>query len=264
MCVCVCVWSQGWRRAELVAKLVGSGIQNLFFCEACDGTLQQVTEEMVRGLDLNVFFGEFQCCTVRHAGHLRCDREKLRTPMLGIFAHYLQDRMSDQGSHAEEATARAFSTELIEQDRERMFPSVFQFETTHNNVTSSSEVRELFGPLLKMMEQRIRASGAAHNELMTRSERQRTVTRSSGSSQERSSYDEDDHSVQGRAHLAEQEVEEEVTDSDLSSTTLSKGGQRTSASAWTNHSGLRKAGKGLHDERGTRAGECIEGESELI
>ena len=218
--------SQGWRRAELVAKLVGSGIQNLFFCEACDGTLQQVTEEMVRGIDLNVFFGEFPCCTVRHAGHLRCDREKLRTPMLGIFDHYLQDRMSDQGAHAEEATARALSTEVIEQDRERMFPSVFQFETTDNYVTISSEVRELFGPLLKMVEQRIRASGAAHNELMTRSAagtagvegvhgRQRTVTRSSGLSHERTSFDEDDHSVQGRTHVAEQEVEEQEVEEEV-------------------------------------------------
>ena len=126
VCVCWCVRSQGWRRAELVARLVGSGIQNLFFCEACDGTVQQVTEEMVRGIDLNVFFGEFPCCIVRHAGHLRCDREKLRTPMLGIFAHYLQDRMTEQGANAEEATARALSTEVIEQDRERMFPSVFR------------------------------------------------------------------------------------------------------------------------------------------
>ena len=264
VCVCVPVRSQGWRRAELVARLVGSGIQNLFFCEACAGTLQQVAEEMVRGIDLNVFFGEFPCCTVRHAGHLRCDREKLWTPMLGIFDHYVQDRMSDQGAHAEEATARALATEAIEQDRERMFPSVFKFETTHNYVTISSEVRELFGPLLKMVEQRIRASGAAHNELMTRSAagtadvegvhgRQRTVIRSSGLSRERSPFDEDDHSVQERTHAAEQEVaeeevEEEVGDLDLSSTTISKGGQRTSASAWTNHSenkGSPRAGKGL-------------------
>ena len=215
--VYVCVWSQGWRRAELVARLVGSGIQNLFFCEACDGSLQQATQEMVRGIDLNVFFGEFPCCTVRHAGHLRCDREKLRTPMLGIFAHYVQDRMSDQGANAGEATERVLLTELIEQDRERMFPSVFQFETTHNNVTSSSEVRKLFGPLLKMVEQRIRASGA-HNALMTRSD-----TGTAG--------------VEG------------VTDLDLSSTTISEGGQRTSASAWTNYSESKGSAsrKGLHD-----------------
>ena len=210
---------------------------------------------MVRGIDLNVFFGEFPCCTVRHAGHLRCDREKLRTPMLGIFDHYLQDRMSDQGAHAEEATARALSTEVIEQDRERMFPSVFQFETTHNYVTISSEVRELFGPLLKMVEQRIRASGAAHNELMTRSAagiagvegvhgRQRTLTRSSGLSHERSSFDEDEHLVQGRTHVAEQEVEEqeveeEVTDLDLTSTTLQR---RPANQRLSTHQPLREQG----------------------
>ena len=100
-------------------------------------------------------------------------------------------------------------------------------------------------------------------------ERQRTVTRSSRLPQERSSFDEDDNSVQGRTHVAEQdvaeqEVEEEVTDLDLSSTTLSKGVQRTSAPAQTNYSENKRsprAGKGLHDERGTGAGESIEGKS---
>ena len=37
--VCLCVSSQGWLRAELLARLVGSGIQNLFFCDACAGSL---------------------------------------------------------------------------------------------------------------------------------------------------------------------------------------------------------------------------------
>ena len=33
------VSSQCWLRAELLARLVGSGIQNLFFCDACAGSL---------------------------------------------------------------------------------------------------------------------------------------------------------------------------------------------------------------------------------
>ena len=265
----MCVWSQGWLRAELLARLVGSGIQNLFLYEACDGSLQQVTQEMARGIDLNVFLGEFPCCTVRHCGHLRCDREKLRTPMLGIFAHYVRDRIRQQAATTEEATACLLSTELIEHDRDRMFSRFFQFQTA----TSSCEVRELFGPLLEMVEQRIRASGQAHNELMTMCavgtagvdgvhERECTVTRSSDLSQEISSCDEDDNLVEGRTHVVEQEVEEEegeVVDCDVPSEILSKGGQATSST----HQPVRKQGspregKRLQDERGVGSNKSIE------
>ena len=139
---------------------------------------------MARGIDPNVFFGESPCCTVRHDGKIRCDREKLVAPMLGIFVHYVQRRMSDQGANAEEATARVLSTALIEQAGSGCFSE-----------SSSFEFRELFGTLFKMVEQRIRASGVAHNEVMTRStagtagaegvhERHRTATRSSGVSQD--------------------------------------------------------------------------------
>ena len=68
------------------------------------------------------------------------------------------------------------------------------------------------------------------------------------------------------SHGAEQEAAVEVADLDLSSKTLSRGGQRTSAS--TTHQSPRepgesqRAGKRLHDERGAMgrapsAGGCM-------
>ena len=63
VCFLFFVGSQGWCRAELLTRLVGSGLHNFFFCESCDGSLQQVTREMVRGIHLNVFSGDFQCCS---------------------------------------------------------------------------------------------------------------------------------------------------------------------------------------------------------
>ena len=150
----------GWCRAEVLARLVASGTHRFFLCEACDGTLQQVTSETVPALDLNVFLGDFSCCAVNHVGSARCDRERLRTPILGIFAQYLRDSMRDQGAATDRPGTDMLPIGRTERDRKGMFARVFEFVTTDKDLTSSVQLRELFGPLVEMVEQRVRASGA--------------------------------------------------------------------------------------------------------
>ena len=58
--------------------------------------------------------------------------------MLGSFPHYVRDRVRQQAT-TEEATACLLLTELIEHDRDWMFPGFFQFETKHDKATSSCE-----------------------------------------------------------------------------------------------------------------------------
>ena len=146
---------QGWCKAEFLARLVESGVHNLFFCDSCDGFLQQVTLEMLQTIDLNVFSGEFGCCSVQHVGYELCDREKLRTPILGVYAHYLRKLMS-----TDEATV---SVVQMEQEKERLLPKFFDFVQGVDVLTRTTHTRELFGPLPEILEKRIKASWTKHN-----------------------------------------------------------------------------------------------------
>ena len=89
--------------------------------------------------------------------------------MLGIYAEYCRRIVSGQSDAANPEVTRLLSSEGIEQDKERMFPRFFELVTTLDDLATSVQIRELFGPLPEMLEQRIRRSGAAKNEFMTRS-----------------------------------------------------------------------------------------------
>ena len=52
--------------------------------------------------------------------------------------------------------------------RFRCFPGSFEYVAMNKNLTSCVQIRELFVPLPEMVEERIRASAAARNELSTR------------------------------------------------------------------------------------------------
>ena len=123
---------------------------------------------MVCALDLNVFFGDFSCCTRGHVGQAPCDCERLRTPILGIFAQYLRQVMRDQGAGADHANSHVLPMERIERDKIQMFPKSFEHVSVNKDLTSSVQIRELFGRLPEMVEERIRESAAARNELSTR------------------------------------------------------------------------------------------------
>lgn len=222
----------GWCRAELLARLVASGIHRLFLCEDCDGALQQATSEMVGALDLNVFLGDFPCCAAGHVGSVRCDRERLRTPILGIFALFLRDSMRDQEAATDRAGSHGLLNERIERDRERLFPRSYEYVTTCNDLTSSVHVRELFGPLVEMVERRLRASGATSSAVGTSGvdgvpEELRVVTQSGGLSPAPTSCEEGEVLELESIQLLEEE--EDALDTDAPCETRCLRGQPTSA-----------------------------------
>ena len=115
---------------------------------------------MVCDLDLRVFSGDFRCCSSHHVESPQCDRERLRTPMLGIYADYLRQVLSHQGSAVSSGMAQLLGDWIL-QDTEQMFPRSFEFATASTaTMTSSVQVRELFGPLPEMLEKRIRSADA--------------------------------------------------------------------------------------------------------
>merc|ERR1719284_2390648 len=51
----------------------------------------------------------------------------------------------------------------MEEEKERLLPKVFDFVQGVDEMTSSTQVRELFGPLPEILEKRIKASWTKHN-----------------------------------------------------------------------------------------------------
>ena len=136
-----------WCRAELLARLVGSGLHRVFLCDTYDGALQQLTCELVRGVDLCVFLGAFRCCSLGHAGCHGCDREKLRTPILS--AQYVRKVIA-----ADQGVLHLLPVAQMEQQQEFMFPRFIDVPTVRADMTDPAQVRELFGPLPEMVQQR--------------------------------------------------------------------------------------------------------------
>ena len=147
--------TKGWCKAEFLAKLVASGLHNLFFFDSCDGFLQQVTLEMVQTIDLKVFSGEFRCCSVQHVGYELCDREKLCTSILDVYAHYLRTLMSTD--------AVTVSVVQMDHEKERMLLKFFDLVEGVNETTTTPQTRELFDPLPEILEKRIKASWTKYN-----------------------------------------------------------------------------------------------------
>ena len=246
-----------------MARLVGSGLRNLFFCESSDGALQQVTQDMARSIDLNVFSGVFRCCVLKHNGSERCDRERLRTPILGIYAQYCRQRTSHEGCRIDANITHLFPTERFGQDKEQMFPRFLDYVTANRDLTSSVQVQELFGPLPEMLEQRVRSS-AAVNDINTscvvgRSgaasvhEGQTAVIQPSGTSQGRTS-EEAANVQQERRQLREGEI----VDRDVVPTEVITGCQPTGTSPCTSSSKDTVSLRDGDKERGTGPVESVE------
>ena len=196
---------------------MGADLHNLFFCESCDGSLQQATREIVHGLDLKVFSGDFRCCALRHDGCCHCDRQKLRTPMLGIYAQHLRQVLCRQGSGADSGTQDELPMERLGQDREDMFPRTLDFATDHNTITNSVQVRELFGPLPEMLEEGIRSSMARQISSSSLHERAgfrgahqepQAITQASGSAQGLTALAGEEYMAQMHCEVAEGAVKD--------------------------------------------------------
>ena len=87
-----------------------------------------------------------------------CDREKLRTPILGVFAQYFRNVMA-----ADQGVLHMLPFAQMEQQQELMFPRFIEVPTVRADMTDSAQVRELFGPLPEMVQQRVRESAASQS-----------------------------------------------------------------------------------------------------
>lgn len=144
--------SRGWCRAEMLAKICSSGLENFFVLSTQGGELQRVTEEWLPSLSMYVFEGEFSCCQQGHQ-NATCDKEALVEPVLGLYSLVLRQ---SHGINAPADTARRHMDPVlrhIRQSKERFFPRTYTYAvTTAEGVPGPSEERELFGPLVEELE----------------------------------------------------------------------------------------------------------------
>mmetsp|Transcript_75361 Transcript_75361/g.218868 ORF Transcript_75361/g.218868 Transcript_75361/m.218868 type:complete len:480 (+) Transcript_75361:2-1441(+) len=138
--------ARGWCRAEILSKVCSTGLEQTYLSTGCEEGIEPMTQDLLDRLDLKVFDGNFSCCALGHrcpSGANRytiCDKQHLMRPMLGLYSLML--RKSDcEGVQA--------ILNYIENAKAAFFPETFQFKKGD----SKCEERELFGPLVGMMEQ---------------------------------------------------------------------------------------------------------------
>ena len=186
---------------------MGADLHNPFFCESCDGSLQQVTSEIVK-----IFSGYFRRCVLRH--DVAC-----------VTAKNSADRC--WGSTLSTSDTARVQIHKQRTDREDMFPITLDFATDHNIIANSVQVR-----LPDMLEERIHSSMA--RQISTRSLRQRAgshgahqepqvITQASGSAQGLTAFAEEEYMAQMNCEVGEGAVkdvdsmrsERDITDLDV-------------------------------------------------
>ena len=145
--------ARGWCRAEIMTKVLNTGLRNLFLCESRTGELDPVTEDTLQRIDLRVFEGSFSCCDAKHENRKMCDRELLRTPILGVYFAFLDAQcVLPREEGKEEDQSFQWARHFIDHNIDRMFPVAIDFEKrTPGSSDATIERRELFGVLLKLI-----------------------------------------------------------------------------------------------------------------
>jgi len=136
--------ARGWCRAEVLAKICSSGLDN-FFIFASEGELEAVTEKRLPSLSMYVFEGEFSCCQQKHIKST-CDKEALVEPVLGLYSLVLRQVRAGINLQRMDPVLQH-----IRENKERFFPTTYRFHTE-----GSVEDRELFGPLVEASERYVR------------------------------------------------------------------------------------------------------------
>jgi len=139
---------RGWCRAEVLSKICGDGLKRMFVLEDESHTIQPLTEEWLSKLDMAVFHGNFSCCHLEHEHASVCDKETLMPAMLGLYSLMWLRRNEP---HME------WVFEYINGAKDYFFPPYFTFKTR-----TGAEKRELFGPLVSMLERRLQHTANEH------------------------------------------------------------------------------------------------------
>jgi len=207
--------ADGWCRAHMMAKVGSTELSGIFLCTSLTGELQEVTMETFCQLSIFIFEGDFRCCSKKHVGCLRCERQFLMSPILGIYANCVQSRAEGFETDKDDVLPSMLMS-LISSDMERMFPKYFDFvREDPKDMITNVERRELFGPLPKMMENRLRTGRRkSENDVVEFFGPDRLKTRSHSFLRARSSSEEPSEEASHQSRLTGEEGD--VSESDVS------------------------------------------------
>ena len=147
---------RGWCRAEVMSKVCGSGLLNMFISSERGFRPVTMDDPILRDLSLfDVYSGDFTCCTKEWDKPVAvCDKEKLVKPMLGLWGLILQNRKKPLIRPIFEKVLRAQTA---------FFPTELEFR--HKGL--ASETKELFGTLVCKMEAYVNGGESALVETST-------------------------------------------------------------------------------------------------
>lgn len=182
---------RGWCRAEMLSKVLGSGLRDFYVLEDVDEDVIPVTAEWLDRISLSVFDGDFSCCAMGHRGMISCDKEALMPAILGLYSlvlkrmgrtsaakllspqsHGLSHPNSTAGEVPPKAVMRALGDQMGDEvgdtdkdpavqrmmaDKANFFPSTFTFRSHEG----WEEERELFGIMIDLMEEHVADPAAA-------------------------------------------------------------------------------------------------------
>ncbi|CAK0880952.1 unnamed protein product [Prorocentrum cordatum] len=132
--------ARGWCRAEMLAKICSSGLENFFIFASGEGDLEPVTEDTLPSLSMFVFEGDqFSCCQQRHIKS-SCDKEALVEPVLGLYSLVLRQIRANVNCKNMEPIMK----HIRDNKDRRFFPTLYSFQAEG----VGAEERELFGPLV--------------------------------------------------------------------------------------------------------------------
>lgn len=141
--------TRGWCRAEMLSKVCGSGIHGMYYFISKDSEVQDdasdhlvaMTLDDLERLSLRIFEGTFSVPE---------DAETLVGPVLGLFSLMLKQK---DRSHV----GKDLVYKHVTDDKDRFFPETITYD---NDKTTETE---LFGPLVKMMEEHVNHGSSASN-----------------------------------------------------------------------------------------------------
>ena len=101
-CDSVSYQKRGWCRAEVLSHISRRGVESLFFAFSKDevallkdAVLIDSGSKVITNM-LNVFGGNFTCCSMKHSRGNKCDKENLMRPMLAVYCDIYKRRFVDK------------------------------------------------------------------------------------------------------------------------------------------------------------------------
>eukprot|EP00927_Polykrikos_kofoidii_P012201 TRINITY_DN15246_c0_g2_i2.p1 TRINITY_DN15246_c0_g2~~TRINITY_DN15246_c0_g2_i2.p1 ORF type:complete len:357 (+),score=30.10 TRINITY_DN15246_c0_g2_i2:120-1073(+) len=141
---------RGWCRAELFAKILTTGFGNIYTARSDSDALENFGKDV--DISLNIFEGDFTCCSRKHACMLRCDRERLQTTFLGLYVHLL---MSAKTCGSDINSDWQVFDEVISKTR-TLFPRSLKMSSTSNRCEATTATCSLFGNRVALCDELVR------------------------------------------------------------------------------------------------------------